>query len=283
MKLGFVDVGGGTRGIYGAGVFDYLMDKGIEGDYFIGVSAGAANGASFLANQRGRNFVFYNDYAFRKEYMSIRNFIKKGSYLDLKYVYYTLSKKDGENPLDYKKIVENKTEFKIVATNALTGNPVYFDKEDLSQDNYDPIKASCCVPVLCEPYKINNALYFDGGLSDPIPYKKAFEAGCDKVIIVLTRPKNYFRNPKKDKKFVKILKRKYPEAAGALEDRAKVYNKSLKEILELEKKNKVIIVAPCDTSNLKTLTQDHKELEKLYEMGKEDAKNLLTKENINRL
>ena len=283
MKLGFVDVGGGTRGIYGAGVFDYLMDKGIEGDYFIGVSAGAANGASFLANQRGRNFVFYNDYAFRKEYMSIRNFIKKGSYLDLEYVYYTLSKKDGENPLDYKKIVKNKTEFKIVATNALTGNPVYFDKEDLSQDNYDPIKASCCVPVLCEPYKINNTFYFDGGLSDPIPYKKAFEAGCDKVIIVLTRPKNYFRNPKKDKKFVRVLKRKYPEAAGALEDRAKVYNKSLKEILELEKKNKVIIVAPCDTSNLKTLTQDHKELEKLYEMGKEDAKNLLTKENINRL
>ena len=82
---------------------------------------------------------------------------------------------------------------------------------------------------------------------------------------------------------MKILKRKYPEAAGALEDRAKVYNKSLKEILELEKKNKVIIVAPCDTSNLKTLTQDHKELEKLYEMGREDAKNLLTKENINRL
>ncbi len=27
MKLGFVDVGGGTRGIYGAGVFDYLMDN----------------------------------------------------------------------------------------------------------------------------------------------------------------------------------------------------------------------------------------------------------------
>ena len=38
MKLGFVDVGGGTRGIYGAGVFDYLMEENISGDYFIAVS-----------------------------------------------------------------------------------------------------------------------------------------------------------------------------------------------------------------------------------------------------
>ena len=83
MKLGFVDVGGGTRGIYGAGVFDYLMEENISGDYFIGVSAGAANGASFLAKQPRRNFVFYNKYAFRKEYMSFKNYLKTGSYIDL--------------------------------------------------------------------------------------------------------------------------------------------------------------------------------------------------------
>ena len=100
MKLGFVDVGGGTRGIYGAGVFDYLMEEGIVGDYFIGVSAGSANGASYLANQMGRNFVFYNEYAFRKEYMSMKNFIKTGSYIDLDYIYYTLSKENAEYPLD---------------------------------------------------------------------------------------------------------------------------------------------------------------------------------------
>ena len=74
--IGFVDVGGGTRGIFGAGVFDYCIDHGIECDYFIGVSAGAANGVSFIGGQRGRNYVYYNDYAFRKEYMSKRNFIK---------------------------------------------------------------------------------------------------------------------------------------------------------------------------------------------------------------
>ena len=53
--LGIIDVGGGTRGIYGAGVLDNLLDHNIMADCFIGVSAGTANGASYLAGQRGRN------------------------------------------------------------------------------------------------------------------------------------------------------------------------------------------------------------------------------------
>ena len=32
--------------------------------------------------------------------------------------------------------------------------------------------------------------------------------------------------------------------------------------------------------NLKTLTQDHDQLENLYELGRKDAKNILTLENI---
>ena len=260
MKLGFVDVGGGTRGIYGAGVFDYLMEEDISGDYFIGVSAGAANGASFLAKQPRRNFVFYNNYAFRKEYMSLKNYLKTGSYIDLNYIYSDLSASNGEYPLDYKTMMENPMEFEIVATDARTGRPKYFNKKDLIIDEYDPIKASCCVPVLCNPYEVKGVPYFDGGLSDPIPYKKAFEAGCDKVILVLTRPKDFFREKIKYKKFVRLLRRNY----------------SLREAIELENKNKIIIIAPSDIGNLKTLSQNHEQLENLYEMGRRDAREALS-------
>ena len=65
MKTGIIDVGGGLRGIYGAGVMDRLMDKGIEFDYYIGVSAGAANMVSYMARQQGRNYRFYTDYSYR--------------------------------------------------------------------------------------------------------------------------------------------------------------------------------------------------------------------------
>ena len=40
---GVIDVGGGTRGIYGAGVFDWCIDNGIKFHYCIDVSAGSAN------------------------------------------------------------------------------------------------------------------------------------------------------------------------------------------------------------------------------------------------
>ena len=57
MKVGIIDVGGGMRDIYGCGVFDYLLDKKIEIDYCVGVSAGSANIASYIAKQRGRNTI----------------------------------------------------------------------------------------------------------------------------------------------------------------------------------------------------------------------------------
>ena len=65
-KIGVVDVGGGFRGIYAAGVLDYCMDNHIQFDVGIGVSAGSANLISYAAGQRGRNLIFYTEYGQRK-------------------------------------------------------------------------------------------------------------------------------------------------------------------------------------------------------------------------
>ena len=119
--LGFMDMGGGMRDVYGAGVTDCFLDNGISFDYCIGVSAGCANIATFLAGQRGRNFRFYTDYALRKEYMSAENFIKSGSFFNLDYVYSYLSNSSGEDPLDFDAMKNNKSEFIVVATDAESG------------------------------------------------------------------------------------------------------------------------------------------------------------------
>ena len=55
---GIIDVGGGLRGIFGAGIFDRCLDDNISFDVCVGVSAGSANIASFIAKQRGRNYPF---------------------------------------------------------------------------------------------------------------------------------------------------------------------------------------------------------------------------------
>ena len=271
IKTGFVDCGGGTRGIFGAGVFDRLMDEGIRPDYFVGVSAGAANGASYIAGQKGRNYVFYDEYAFRKEYMSWENFRRTGSYIGMEYIYSTLSDQGGEYPLDYKAIAADHSGFEVVATNALTGRPIYFMKSDIRQDDYDVIKASCSVPVLNKPYYIGTIPCYDGGLSDPIPYKRVFRAGMDRVVVVITKPRDFMRTSGKDRMLSRAIAGKYPKAAEAWARRGEVYNRELLEVMELEKQGKALIVAPRDIGKLKTLSQDHEALEDLYRQGYEEG------------
>ena len=151
MKTGIIDVGGGFRDIYGAGVLDVCMEQGIQFDYCIGISAGSANLASYLARQPGRSYTFYMEYVFRKEYASPENWLKTRNYVDLDYIYGTLSNRDGENPVDYEAMEKNPAEFLVGACNALTGEPVYFDKSYLRKDHYDIFKASCALPVFCKP------------------------------------------------------------------------------------------------------------------------------------
>ena len=100
-KTAMIDVGGGFRAIYGAGVMDRMLEDGISVDHCYGVSAGSANMVSFIAKQHGRNHTFYTQYSFRKEYASFDSYVKNHNFANLDYVYSTLSNHNGENPVDY--------------------------------------------------------------------------------------------------------------------------------------------------------------------------------------
>lgn len=271
MKTGVIDVGGGLRDIYGAGVLDYCLGENIPFDYCLGVSAGSANLVSFLAGQKERNRLFYLDYSFRKEYMSLKNLIKKGSYVNLDYGYTVLSNADGECPLNYPALQANPADFFVVASEAISGKTKYFRKSDLKQDNYDILKASSALPLVGKPYVVNGVPYFDGGLNDPVPIEKAFADGCDKVLVILTRPKDYIRTSKKDEKKAKLLRRKYPQAAENLRQRAERYNRGVALAKEYEKTGKALIIAPDDIAGLDTLTKDKAVLGQLYDKGYRDA------------
>lgn len=283
MKIGVVDVGGGLRGIYAAGILDYCLEQKIRFDLGIGVSAGSANLASFAAGQKGRNYQFYTEYAFRKQYMSLRNFIFKKSFIDMDYVYGTLSRSDGENPLDYPVFQDNPMELYVVATNALTGQPTYFDKSDVRQDDYNIMKASSSIPFVCKPYTIQKTPYFDGALGDPVPVEKAFRLGCDRVVVILTKPENVLRTPGKDEKLAAGIRKKYPAAAEKMRQRAQRYNESVAAAQEYVRQGKALILAPDNTCGVDTLKKDKEALHQLYEKGVRDGEKItsfLRKENI---
>ena len=276
MKTGIIDVGGGLRDIYGLGILDHCMDADIHFDVCIGISAGSANLSAFLAGQRHRNYPFYTDYPFRKEYMSFWNFLKKGEFLNLEYVYGTLSRSDGENPLDYPTLASDPAEFIVVATNAVTGEPVYFTKADMAQDRYGILKSSSAIPFICKPQESSGVLCYDGALSDPVPVEKALAEGCEKVVVILTKPKDIPRTPGNDPKLATMIKRRYPKAAKALKDRHLTYNAQVARAKELEAEGKVLILAPDSIEGLSTLSRDLDALERMYQKGYRDAEAVRT-------
>ena len=271
MKIGVIDVGGGFRGIYACGVLDYCLDENIRFDLGIGISAGSANLASFVAGQRGRNYRFYTKYGLRKQYASLGNFIRKRSFIDMDYVYGTLSNHDGEDPLDYITLRDNPMEFLVVAADAVTGEVKYFDKRDIRQDDYDVFKASSSIPFICKPYFIQGTPYYDGALGDPVPLEKAFAAGCDRVVVLLTKPENVLRTPDQDEKLAARIQKKYPLAAEKLRQRAARYNEGVALAREYAKQGKVLIVAPDDTCGVSTLSRNADDLRRLYEKGYADG------------
>lgn len=266
-KTALIDVGGGFRAIYGCGLMDRCLEDGIAFDHCYGVSAGSANMVSFISKQHGRNHKFYTEYAFRKEYASLDSFIRNHNYANLDYVYSTLSNHDGEYPVDYAAFEANPTGFTIVACDARDGAAKYFDKSDIAFDNFDVVKASSAVPVACEPYVIDGVPYFDGGIADPVPVQKALDDGYDRVVLVLTRPKDVLRKQNHDVAPARILRHSYPEAAERLMERYKTYNDEVALAKRYEREGKVLILAPESLYGLNTLSKTFEGLERMYRAG----------------
>lgn len=76
-------------------------------------------------------------------------------------------------------------------------------QNSIKRDDLTVIKASCCLPAVCKPIVIDGKDCFDGGISDPIPFQKAFDMGCDKVIVVISKPVDFRKSPQKHMPIIK--------------------------------------------------------------------------------
>lgn len=269
--VGIVDVGGGMRCIYSSGIYDCFLKENIKLDYCLGVSAGSANLVTYIAGQMGRTRRFYSKYAQRSEYMGTQRLIRNGSYIDLDYVFSSLSNEDGEDPLDFDAVIKSPARFICTATRASDGESVFFTKEDLKRNDYAILKASCAIPVFCKPKKVCGEEFFDGGVAEPIPFKKAFEDGCDKVIVVLTKPRKQYAQKKMMLSLSGAFLKKYPEVAKETVELPQRCAALLEEMESLEKEGKVFVLEPDDCMGADTLTRDKYKLLRLYSKGYRDA------------
>lgn len=269
-EVGLVLEGGGMRGVYTAGVLEYFLEQELFFPYVIGVSAGACNAASYLSKQKGRNKTVTIEYASDPRYISWNNFFKNRQFFGMDFIFDEIPNKHV--PFHYDVFFNSPSEFVIGTTDCHTGEPVYFKKQDYGKDMLTVIRASSSLPFIAPEIKYKNNLLLDGGISDPIPIKKAQQDGFKKNIVILTRNEGYEKKPSR---FHFLVNRKYPEYKGlqhSLRNRYHVYNETIAYVDEEEKSGNVFVIRPQKPLKVGRMERDPARLEELYNQGYEDAK-----------
>lgn len=200
-NIGLVLEGGGMRGVYTAGVLEYFLEHEIFFPYVIGVSAGAGVAASYLSKQKGRNKIVNVDYVTDPRYISFRNYLKSRQFFGMDFIFDEIPNKLV--PFHYDEFYKNDAEFVVGTTDCHTGEPVYFGKEDYGQEIIKVIKASSSLPFIAPEVHFKERVLLDGGISDPIPIKKAQSDGYEKSVVILTRNRGYTKRPSKYKFLVR--------------------------------------------------------------------------------
>ena len=255
--------GGTLRPIFSAGVMDALLDNNITFPYCIGVSAGITNGISYISQQRGRNLEVVTKYRNDKRYLGYRNFLKCKSLFGLDFVFDEIPNK--LIPFDTDTYKKYPGKVLVGVTNAKTGKTEYLDGKNLD-DKATMLRATCALPIFFPVIKLNGNEYYDGGICDPIPIKKAIEDGNDKHLIILTQPKGYKKElSKKNVLVAKLLNNKYPNLKDALLNRHDSYNETVRFCEELEKQGKALILRP--EFSLESFEKDVDKLKANYNHG----------------
>lgn len=272
MKLGMVLEGGGMRGMYTAGVLDYLMDREFYPDGLLGVSAGACHGCSYASHQRGRSYQINLEHCRDKRYMSWSSWLKTGEFFNADFAYHRIP--DELVPYNYEKFERQRETmpFYVGVTNVETGKPEYLPVQEMHRD-VAYVRASSSLPLAARIIGIDGKRYLDGGIADSIPVDGMRGLGFQRNIVVLTRPAGYQKKPNAMLPAIRMVYgMRYPKLVEAAAERHLQYNAELARIADLEAAGEVFVLRPSRRIDVSRLERNPKRLDAIYELGYDDAR-----------
>ena len=243
MKVGLVLEGGALRTIFSTGVFDAMLEKDLMADYVVGVSAGIAYGVSYVSKQPRRNLEILTRFANDRRYMGLKNLIdrRNRSYFGLEFSYETIP--NQLVPFDYDTFAAFPGSVEAVVTNLETGQAEY--KEVPRRDEkFLLLQATCAMPLMFPIYWLDGKPYLDGGAAEAVPYRRAFEQGCDRAVVILTKPRSFVRRQEKLLPLIQRRYREYPNFCRTMAERADRDNRARQELFQLEREGKALVIAP---------------------------------------
>ncbi len=275
MKTGLVLEGGAMRGMFTAGILDVFMENGITFDGMAGVSAGAAFGCNLKSGQRGRAIRYNLRFANNKEFCSIKSLIKTGDLYGGEFCYHTVP--DKLDIFDKDAFEKSPMKFYVVCTDVETGKAVYHDMTKVDYTELEWMRASGSLPLAAKIVEVNGRKLLDGGIADSIPLLFMEKQGYDKNLVILTRPRDYVKQPTSSLSLIKLMYRKYPELIKAVETRHKMYNNQLKYVRKSENEGKALVLAPDTALPVKRVEHDTDALQEAYRIGRKTAMDNLEK------
>ena len=267
MKTALVLEGGALRTIFSAGVCDAFLDMGLPlPDYTVGVSAGIAYGVSYLSRQSRRNLRLVTAYARDSRYMGWRNWVdpRNRSYFGLEFAYTVIPNR--LLPYDYDTFEAYPGTVEAVVTNLDTGRAEYLPVPRRDARNL-LLQATCAIPLMFPVYHLEGRPFLDGGCADAIPWRRAFELGCDRVAVILTRERDFQKGPDRSLRVLERAFRQYPRFLECMRTRAERYNRSRAELFALEREGRVKVIAPEDTLGCSRTEKDPDILRALWQQG----------------
>ncbi|WP_230398381.1 patatin-like phospholipase family protein [Novisyntrophococcus fermenticellae] len=266
VQAGLVLEGGATRGVFTAGVLDYLMEKDVWLSHVIGVSAGCCNGVDYISRQigRSRDCMIHEDK--KESYIGAEVLLKKHCLFDMDKVFDEYP--NHKYPFDYDTYENSEMLGEWVVTNCLTGKPEYLDERGDRKKFMNICRASSSMPVISPMVTIDGTPYLDGGISDSIPLGRMFSYGNDKNVVILTRNPGYRKKPfsKAAKRFYRHVMKNTPELYEAFKTRFLNYNQSVEKVERLQKEGKLFVIQPLDKTVSRTETHYDK-LMAFYQHG----------------
>ena len=263
---GLIVEGGASRTYFAVGVMDAMMEAGIEIDYIGGASAGIANGMSYTTKQIGRNIEIGTKHLPLKRYSGFIHLLNpfNRSLYNIDYVFNKIPNKLV--PFDYAEFDKFKGVAEAAVTNVETGKCEYIPIKD-PRKGWEIIVASCSLPLMFPIVKLNGKKYLDGGIADAVPFRRALDMGCNKIIVILSRERGYVKPQGKGEKLTSLLFKKYPGFSEALKNRSIMYNNQRKELFELEKEGKAFVIAPKDTTGWRRTENRAEKIRGMYDEG----------------
>ncbi len=272
-KTALIVEGGGQRGVFSFGVIDSFIEENFDPfDFFIGVSNGASVLFWYLIRDELNNLEKMI-YSANPKYFSYKNIIYGKDILDFYGLFEDAYLHFKPNLGLLKKNLRCRP-FLSVVTDAKSAKPQYIDYDQ--KKIIDILVATGTLPVLVRrPSFIYGKRVFDGGISDPLPVKKAYEMGAKKVIVIRTFPKKRTRTNKLENLIAALFVLNFPKLSRAILNHSKTYNESLQFIENPPQDLEIYQIQPDTRLKTSRNTLNHRILEADYNLGRNKGRMFL--------